>query len=83
MKPKVHIVPKWAMPFGYGLCLYNHIFIRKDGNFVPLLKHETTHSRQWQKIGLFKFPFLYLLELMRNGYHQNKYEIEAKMAERR
>ena len=78
----IHIVPKWVMPFGYGLCIYKHIFIREDGNFVKLVRHETEHCRQWQTIGMIKFPLLYLLELVQNGYLLNKYEIQARIAEK-
>lgn len=75
---KVVIVPKWLMPFGYGLTLYKLVFIRKDGDYEYLLKHESKHVEQWTTIGLFKFPYLYTKELLRVGYVNNKYEVEAR-----
>ena len=76
---KIITVPKWIMPFGYGLTLYKIVFIRKDSkNFKYVLEHEKVHVKQWTEIGLFKFPILYIIELMKNGYYMNKYEMEAR-----
>lgn len=75
---KIHIVPKWVLPFGYGLTIYTHVFIRKDAEDIAYLKaHEERHVQQWQEIGMFKFPFVYLREIIKNGYRGNKYEQEA------
>jgi hypothetical protein len=40
------------------------------------LEHELTHVRQYQMHPL-TFPFLYYTELIRKGYRNNKYEMEA------
>jgi hypothetical protein len=45
------------------------------------LRHEMCHIRQFKKHGFFPFIFKYLWESLRRGYYQNKYEIEARMAE--
>jgi hypothetical protein len=45
------------------------------------LRHEMCHIRQFKKHGFLPFIFKYLLESLRRGYYQNKYEIEARMAE--
>lgn len=75
----IKIVPKWVMPLGYGFTFYKTIFIREDAQFNRyVIKHEMCHVRQWERIGKFKFPFLYLVELIKNGYKNNKYEIEAR-----
>jgi hypothetical protein len=50
----------------------------KDPNWV---KHEICHIRQFKKHGFLPFFFKYLWESFRHGYYQNKYEIEARMAE--
>jgi hypothetical protein len=43
--------------------------------------HELKHVEQFQQHGFFPFLFLYLLESVRRGYTNNKYEIEARAAE--
>lgn len=68
----------------------NEIFLRRRingftlGNIVLLTErfsdfiynHELVHICQFRKIPLI-FPFLYCIEFIKNGYHKNKYEIEA------
>lgn len=46
-------------------------------NPEQLFKHEYIHIEQVRKLGWFKFYFLYLVESAKNGYRQNKYEVEA------
>ena len=43
--------------------------------------HELKHVEQFKQHGFLPFIFLYLFESMRNGYINNKYEIEARAAE--
>lgn len=45
-----------------------------------LLRHELEHVRQWR--GDLLFPLRYALETVRNGYRENRYEQEARRAER-
>jgi hypothetical protein len=45
------------------------------------VKHESCHILQFRKYGFLPFIFRYLWESMRRGYQQNKYEVEARMAE--
>lgn len=45
-----------------------------------LLIHELTHVRQWEEDPL--FPLRYALESLRRGYWNNRYELEAREAER-
>jgi hypothetical protein len=40
--------------------------------------HEMAHIKQFKKYGFFKFIGLYLLESMRKGYYNNRYEKEAR-----
>ena len=44
---------------------------------IQLFKHEYIHIEQVRKMGWFKFYFLYLVESAKNGYEDNKYEVEA------
>ena len=50
----------------------------KDKQWV---KHEMCHIRQFKKHGFFPFIVKYLCESLTRGYYQNKYEVEARMAE--
>jgi hypothetical protein len=43
--------------------------------------HELKHIEQFKQHGFFSFIFLYLWESLRHGYTNNKYEIEARVAE--
>lgn len=45
------------------------------------LCHELTHVKQFQKYGKLKFIFLYLIETIKKGYYNNKFEIEARANE--
>lgn len=45
------------------------------------LKHELCHIKQFKKHGFLIFIVKYLWESIKVGYHQNKYEIEARLAE--
>ncbi|MBL7711075.1 MAG: DUF4157 domain-containing protein [Chitinophagaceae bacterium] len=47
------------------------------------LRHELEHVRQFRQYGLVRFLYLYLLESLRKGYHNNRFEIEARAAEHR
>ncbi|SEA19957.1 protein of unknown function [Arachidicoccus rhizosphaerae] len=43
--------------------------------------HELAHVRQFATYGNVKFIFMYLSESFRNGYHNNKWEVEARANE--
>lgn len=45
------------------------------------VKHELCHVDQFKKHGFLPFIIKYLLEGIKHGYLQNKYEIEARAAE--
>jgi hypothetical protein len=51
----------------------------KDKNWV---KHEMCHIDQFKKYGYFNFIAKYLIESIRRGYYNNKYEVEAREAEK-
>jgi hypothetical protein len=45
------------------------------------VKHELCHIRQFKQHGYFFFIVKYVWESIRSGYHNNKYEVEARAAE--
>ena len=76
---KILMVPNFLLPFGYGLTLYKLVIINKTAEDIPyVIAHESKHVEQWTRIGLFKFPYLYIKECIAKGYYNNKYEIEAR-----
>jgi len=44
------------------------------------VSHELCHVRQFQEHGYVRFLWRYLLESYRNGYYNNKFEVEAREA---
>jgi len=46
------------------------------------LKHELCHIKQFQQHGYLGFLVKYLWESMKHGYHNNKFEVEAREAEK-
>jgi hypothetical protein len=69
-----------AMVLGKTIHLYNTT--RED--FLQderWLKHELCHVRQFQQHGYIAFTVKYLWESVRKGYHNNKFEVEARKAE--
>ena len=45
------------------------------------LKHELKHVEQYQQNGTIPFLVKYVIESMKSGYYDNKYEKEAREAE--
>jgi hypothetical protein len=45
------------------------------------LRHELVHIRQFQQHGYLLFVLKYLLESIKNGYYNNKFEKEAREGE--
>lgn len=45
------------------------------------LRHELAHVQQFKQTGFLKFIFLYLWESLKHGYHENKFEVEARAKE--
>lgn len=43
--------------------------------------HEVEHVRQFRRYGVVRFSLLYLWESARKGYHNNRFEVEARVAE--
>lgn len=71
---------KVAIVIGKTIHLHNTSkqFFLQDECWV---KHELCHINQFQQYGTLNFMVKYLLESIKNGYYNNKYEIEARNAE--
>lgn len=76
-KLKSHSV---AMVLGKTIHLHNTTkedFL-KDTRWV---KHELCHIKQFEQHGYIGFIIKYLWESIKNGYYNNRYEVEARAAE--
>jgi hypothetical protein len=69
-----------AIVFGKTIFLHN-ISEQNFRNDKRHLAHELCHVRQFQQYGFFRFLFLYLVESIKNGYFNNRFEVEARKAE--
>jgi hypothetical protein len=71
---------KVAIVIGKTIYLFNvskEIFL-KDEKWV---KHEMCHMKQFEKYGYFNFIIKYLWQSWKHGYRNNKFEVEARLAE--
>lgn len=73
-------VKKFWWEFGYmknarAMSIGNVVILSPNIEFGDL-EHELVHVRQHERMPLIH-PILYYIELMRKGYRNNKYEIEA------
>ena len=67
----------------FGNTIYLHNTSREE--FLAnqaWVKHELQHIRQYKRYGFVRFLALYLLESIKKGYHNNRFEVEARAAER-
>ena len=71
---------KMAMVLGRTILLHNTTKAEIINN-KKWLRHELAHVRQFHRHGFFPFLFSYIIESIRNGYKNNKYEKEARDAE--
>jgi hypothetical protein len=46
------------------------------------LRHELCHLAQFKRHGFLRFIVLYVIESIRSGYFNNKFEVEARAAEK-
>ena len=71
---------KMAMVLGKTILL--HDTTRQEFiNNRKWIRHELAHIQQFKKHGYLLFLVKYLVESIKNGYHNNKYEKEARLAE--
>ena len=78
-RPRVVLVSKYILPFGYGLTLGHWLLVREDSkDLAYVIQHERVHWAQWQKEGgYFRWLAKYLWYTLRHGYEANPYEVEA------
>lgn len=50
-------------------------------NNTRWLRHEVAHIKQFRRYGYLNFIVKYLWESAKNGYYNNKYEVEARAEE--
>ena len=70
-----------AITIGRTIFLYKvpaSDFVRNASWF----RHELEHVRQFKKYGIVKFLCMYLIETIKKGYYQNKWEVAARAAEK-
>ena len=61
-----------------------HLFGTSKDEFLrdeKWLRHELCHINQYRRYGFVGFITRYLAECLRNGYYNNKFEVEARKAE--
>jgi hypothetical protein len=77
---KLH-APKVAMVIGKTIHLHNS---SKEEflNNQRWVRHEVAHIKQYKKLGVLRFIFLYMLETFNKGYENNSFEVEARQRER-
>lgn len=77
----------WAKVCGtrkiQGFTTFNHsIWIRPDRtDDKQLLAHELMHIKQIDDLGIVEFTYKYVKELIKVGYYDNKYEVQARKAD--
>ncbi len=73
--------PSMAMVIGKTIHLHNatkESFL-KNKRWV---RHEVAHVKQYARLGVLRFIFLYLLETFNKGYENNSFEVDARKKER-
>jgi len=70
-----------AMVFGRTIHLWG---VTRSGFLASpsWVRHELKHVEQYQKLGKLGFLWQYIIESIRNGYYRNKFEVEARHAEK-
>ena len=88
LEPKIKIVKGLrlaflkAMGFAGFTTFWNTIWVKPDlppKRLEQVIKHEQVHIAQIQKEGILRFTIGYLREHFKNGYRNNKYELEARI----
>jgi len=79
---KVITLPSWLWYKDFeGLRIYKVVFIKAGINKderAYILAHEECHLQQAKKLGYFNWLYQYVRELIRVGYRDNKFEVEAR-----
>lgn len=69
-----------AIVFGKTIHLH-HCTVEEFLENATWVKHELCHVRQFSQHGFIPFILKYILESLRKGYYNNKFEVEARLAE--
>ena len=69
-----------AIVFGNTIHLHNTSREEFHSN-VRWVRHEMVHIDQFRRYGKWRFTILYLLESIKKGYWNNRFEVEARAAE--
>ena len=73
------LIPTWAAGQTWGTTiLLSKSYAKKPSKpSIRLIAHELVHVDQW-KYHRWTFPFKYAWELLKNGYENNRFEVEAR-----
>lgn len=74
--------PKIAVVFGSTIYLHRIAkmdFLKDEAH----LAHELCHVAQFKRYGFLKFLLLYSYEHLLHGYQNNRFEVEARAAEKK
>lgn len=69
-----------AMVIGKTIHLHNST-TEEFLNNPSWVRHEVVHVKQYLELGMFRFLALYLLDWVRKGYQNNRFEVEARQKE--
>lgn len=72
-------LPSW-MWLGSAEGFATPFFICVKYRTRPLIAHEMCHVKQWWKYAIVGFVVLYAFYLLRDGYWDNPFEVEARQA---
>lgn len=89
---EVHLKWPFYLPFlsrmaafvFYPFIVYNpkSLKVQRERDFKVLRQHEWVHIDQVRRDGILLMPLKYLYYLIRYGYKDNPYEVEARKLER-
>ena len=66
----------------FGKTIHLHNTTKKEFLDSPAwLQHELKHIEQYKRYGYIRFILLYLVESIKKGYKNNRFEVEARKAE--
>lgn len=82
IRPVYHFLPLRKSWIG-GITIYPFIFFKRKREEITdtLFRHELEHIYQVKRLGWFRFYISYLIENIKEGYQNNKYELEAESRE--
>ena len=70
------------MAIVFGKTIYLHGVTRNQFlQQTPWVRHEVAHVLQYKRHGFLPFLFLYIVSWIKNGYYNNRFEVEARANE--